>query len=137
VSLELYAFLEVLPDRGNWQAAIEQTGVDLQLDPDLDLNRHKGFSPCKLEGTSSGFELYVSTASEVIRDYPSAGAAAGARGHAICCRWGGDLAEAACVLVANLALARNFGGIVYDPAEDVVCDADALEKQVRECLDMI
>jgi hypothetical protein len=134
MSLELYAFVDSLPDRATWQSAIDRTGIDLQLDPELDLRKDEGFSPCQLQGASSGFELFVSPASVVLRDLPSVAAVAGSRPHVICCRWGGDLAESACVLGANLALARALGGVIYDPAEGAVLDDDALEKELRECL---
>jgi hypothetical protein len=134
MSLDLYTFLDALPDRQSWQAAIDQAGVDLQLDPDLDLTRDEGFSPSVIRGKASGFELDVSPASEVLRDHPSLKQAAGARSHAVCFRWGGDLAECACVLGASLALVRGFGAVAYYPADDIVYDADKLEKDLKECL---
>ena len=48
MSMELYAFIASLPDRDSWQAKIDDAGLDLQLDPDLDLSRDSGFSPCML-----------------------------------------------------------------------------------------
>ena len=134
MSLDLYTFLDALPTRQSWQAAIDQAGVDLQLDPDLDLTRDEGFSPCVIRGKASGFELHVSLASEVLRDQPALKQQAGARSHAICFRWGGDLAECACVLGASLALVRRFGVVAYYPADEIVYDADKLEKDLRECL---
>ena len=83
MSLDLYTFLDALPDRQSWQAAIDQAGVALTLDPDLDLTRDDGFSPCVLQGKASGFELDVMRASEVIRDYPSLKKAAGGRSHVV------------------------------------------------------
>ena len=133
MSLELYAFLEELPDRNRWQAGITRRGIDLQLDPDLDLTKDKGFSPCTVHGRSSGFELYVMSTPDVLGDYPSATSAAGTRPHAVCFRWGGDLAEAACVLGAALALATGFQAIVYDPAEDVVYDEVRLAEELKAC----
>ena len=134
MSLDLYTFVDALPDRQSWQAAVDQAGVDLKLDPDLDLTRDEGFSPCVIQGKASGFELRVSLASEVLRDYPSLKQVAGARSHAVCFRWGGDLAECACVFGASLALVRRFGAVAYYPADEIVYDADKLEKDLRECL---
>jgi hypothetical protein len=134
MSLDLYTFLESLPDRQTWQAAIDQTGVDLELDPDLDLSRDEGFSPCLLQGKASGFELQVMQASDLLRDYPALAQPAGLRSQAVCFRWGGDLAECACVLGAALALVRRFSAVAYYPADDLFYDVDTMEKELRECL---
>jgi hypothetical protein len=134
MSLELYAFLDALPDRQSWQAAINETGVDLQLDPDLDLGHDEGFSPCLIQAQPSGFELQVMPAAEVLRDHPPLVQPVGLRLHAVCFRWGGDLAECACVLGANLALLRKFDAVVYDPADGRFPDANTLETKLRECV---
>lgn len=134
MSLELYTFLDALPDRQAWQAAIDETDVDLKLDPELDLTGDSGFSPCVLKEQSSGFELQVMPAAELLRDNPSLVPSAGARLHAVCFRWGGDLAECACVLGATLALMRRFNAVAYDPAEGLCPDAGTLEQELRECL---
>lgn len=134
MSLELYAFLDALPDRQTWQAAIDETGVDLKLDPALDLSRDEGFSPCLIQEQSSGFELQVLPAAELFRDNPELVQPAGPRLHAVCFRWGGDLAECACVLGATLALLRRFSAVAYDPADGLFPDANTLETELRECL---
>lgn len=134
MSLNLYTFLDSLPDRASWQAAIDQTAIDLKLDPALDLAREEGFSPCLLQGSLSGFELYVTSASEVLTEYPSLNDAVGGRPHALCFRWGGNVAECACVLGANLALVRQFGAVPYYPVDEFVYDVARLEKELRECL---
>ena len=135
MSLDLYTFLDALPDKQSWQAAIDQTGIDLKIDPDLDLSRDQGFSPCQLRGSSSGFEVSVTTTAEVLRDYPSLSpAAVGSRPHVVCFRWGGEMAECACVLGANLALLRYFNGVAYYPADDLLCDIDQLEEELRQSL---
>src|SRR5262245_45979884 len=67
MSLDLLAFVDQLPDRASWQAAIDQAGVDLKLDPTLEVDRDEGFSPCEINGRSSGFELSTEPATEVLR----------------------------------------------------------------------
>lgn len=134
MSLELYAFVDRLPDWHIWQTAIDQTGFDLKLDPELDLSGDEGFSPCQIQGKASGFEIDVMPAAELLHEYPDLIPTVGARLHVVCFRWGGDFAEAACVLIASLALARNLGSIVYDPEERVVCEVASLENEIRDCL---
>jgi hypothetical protein len=137
MSLDQFVFLDALPDRQGWQSAIDKLGVDLQLDPDLDLSHDEGFSPCTLSGASSGFELQVGSASEPLCDHPSLAPAVGSRSHVICLRWGGDLAECGCVMVASLALVEAFGGVAYYPADDILYDAAKLKEDMLACLSAI
>ena len=134
MSLDLYTFVDQLPDRPTWQAAIDQTGVDLKLDPALDLARDAGFLPCEIQGKASGFELTVAPAAELLSSFPSLAAEVGTRPHVMCFRWGGDLAESACVLGANLALLRSFRAVVYYPADDIHYDVAGLEQELLDCL---
>jgi hypothetical protein len=134
MSLDLYVFVDRVPDRVAWQAAIDQTRVDLKLDPTLDVGRDEGFLPCELNGKSSGFELSLVPAAEVLGSYPSLKTSVGARLHAMCFRWGGDLVECACVLAATLGLVRGFKGVAYYPSDDLHYDVAGLEKDLRECL---
>jgi hypothetical protein len=134
MSLDLYAFVDVLPDRQSWQGGIEREGLELKLDPALDLGRNNGFSPCEINGLASGFELTSARTSEVLQHYPPLAATVGARAHVVCFRWGSDLAECACVLGAALALMQTFGAVAYYPADDIVYDVARLRNELRECL---
>jgi hypothetical protein len=109
-------------------------GVDLKLDSALEVGRNEGFSPCEIRGKASGFELTIERAAVVLGDYPSLVEAVGTRPHVVCFRWGGDLTECACVLSAALALVRSFGAVAYYPSDDLVYDAAALERDLRERL---
>jgi len=126
MSLDLYAFVNSLPSRANWQSAIDRAGIDLKLDPDLDLATDRGFSPCEIRGKASGFEITVEKSSRALEIYPSLTAVVGPRSNVICFRWGGDLAECACVMGASLALLRAFGAMAYYAAEDIVYDEATL-----------
>ena len=134
MSLDLYAFVSSLPNRADWQSAIDQVSIDLKLDPDLDLAADSGFSPCEIRGRPSGFEISVEEAAEALKAYPSLESAVGSRPHAIRFTWAGDLAECACVLGASLALVRASGAIAYYPADDITYDDASLERDLRECL---
>jgi hypothetical protein len=134
MSLDLYAFVSSLPNRADWQSAVDQVGIDLKLDPELDLAQDSGFSPCELRGKPSGFEISIEAASETLETYPSLESAVGSRSHVICFRWAGDLAECACVMGASLALVRAFGAIAYYPADDITYDEGSLERDLRGCL---
>lgn len=51
MSLELVVRLHsTLPTRTSWQAEIDRTGLDVQLDPELDLAKAGDFSPTTIQG---------------------------------------------------------------------------------------
>jgi hypothetical protein len=94
-----------LPEQQRWQAAIDSLGYDLQLDPQLSVRENSGFVPCTFKGRESGFEFDVFPASDIIETYPEFKEQFGGRDSSANFRWGGDLVEMACVLVASAALA--------------------------------
>ncbi len=132
--LELFAFVDDLLDRAEWQSAINLTGIDLKLDPTLNVGHDEGFWPCEIQGQSSGFELFVAPAAELLDSYPSLTNAVASRPHVIRFRWGGDLAECACVLGAALALVRTFQAVTYFVSDDLLYDVAGLEKDLSDCL---
>jgi hypothetical protein len=134
VSLEQYSFLNALPDRAAWQAAIDELGIDLKLDPEMDLARDSGFSPCEIKGRASGFEILVEKAEDVLGIYPTLKSRVAGRGWVMSFRWGGDFAECACVLGASHALLRSFGAVVCYPDDDIVYDEATLLRELRQCL---
>jgi len=136
MSLELHAFITAAnpPSRAEWQAAIERLGYPLTLDPGLDLPNDSGFSPCRLEGNDSGFELYVDSAQEMAESYPQIKPRIGDCRWCISFRWGGNLQECACAFAAAAGLIGCSGAIVYDPQDDTWCDAAHLRREFDSCL---
>jgi hypothetical protein len=135
MSLELHVLIaDEPPDRVQWQAAINRLGFPVTLDGELDLARSVGFSPCRLQGEESGFELHRDAPGELRATYPSLADIASNARHAISFRCGGDLGECACVMAAAAALVDAFGGLAYYPADDLICDLDSLRSDFKNCL---
>jgi hypothetical protein len=134
MSQELYAFVDALPHRAQWQAAIDQLAIDLQLDPTLDVATDRGFQPCTLRGQPCGFELSVWPTAAVLADRPSLATAVGTRPRVIAFRWGADLAECASALAATLALVRTCAAIAYSPDDATPYDTASLERDLHDCL---
>jgi len=108
---EQYAFLksDEVPNRTQWQSAIDRTGFDLKLDPDYDVQGDSGFVSCQLDGAESGVEIYFENSVEAIKPF---GDLPGDRDCYISFAWGGSMQECACAMVASYALAESFGAIV-------------------------
>ena len=71
-----------------------------------------GFLPCLLNGAPSGFEIDFGSTDDALEDFPHLKEHLGARDCEITFRWGGDMAECACVLIVCAALATDCGAVV-------------------------
>jgi hypothetical protein len=136
MSLELHVLVAgELPQRHLWQAAIDRLGIPVQLDPALDVETGRGYSPCKLRGEDSGFELGDEAAGALVDTYPTLAKAAGSGPRsAITFRWSGDMSECACVLGAAAGLVAGFGGVAYYPADDLLYDLGGLKLELDAAL---
>jgi hypothetical protein len=122
MSLQQTAYLARgnVPKRDALQAAVDSLGFDCSIDASFVPFASSGFLPCVLAGTESGFEIYFESAAEVLKDFPELSQSVGSRDVAIIFRWGGDIAECACVLIVSAALAKFFGAIVHDQDDNML-----------------
>ena len=135
MSIELHAFVPAsqLPTVTQWQTAIDALGYPVQLDQQLDWQATSGFTPCTIEGRSSGFELDVGEPSDVAEAYPGLAALVRDTAWAITFRWGGDLQECACALAAAAGLVRCCDARVYYPSDQMWYDGPQLHADFVAC----
>lgn len=136
MSLEQHAFLRrcSVPSREAWQTAILRLGFDMQLGPNLNPFEDSGFLPCKLAGNDSGFEIYYDPAAEVSIAYPGLKDKIAGRDYSISFRWGGDMIECACVLIASAALAKSFDAAVYCPGDNLFYGPEDLVREAQKAV---
>ena len=117
MSSEQYAFIHknAVPTREEWQSAIDAAGFDLQLDPELRPFEDSGFSPCRLFGSGTGFEIYYDGSRETIDEFSEI---SDGRDFCISFRWGASFAEGAAAMIASYVLAASFGAIVSYEGDD-------------------
>ena len=132
--MEMVAFIhsEKLPNRQQWQDAIDAHKVPLVLDPELDLATDSGFSPCKLRGELSGFELDIEKVADLAGDPQRL--SIGDRDVAIIFTWGSRLAEGACVTGATLALASSCDAVIYYSDDDQILSQNELKNDLAQLL---
>lgn len=133
MSMELHVLLSNtrLPDVREWQAAIDALGFDVKLDPSLAVETGRGFLPARFKGRDSGFEFTVWPASDISDTYPEFANQFAGRDRAANFRWGGDLIEMACALVASAALAQLSDGVWFDPQEGTCSDGAGAVEQAK------
>jgi len=136
MSLEMHVFLEKrrVPDRASWQAAVDSLALPFQLDSDLDPIHDTGFSPSKINGLDSGFEIYSESAAGLLQDHAELAKAVGSRDWCISFRWGGDMNECACVLAASAALVKLCDALAYYPDDNLTYDLKRLIAETQSCL---
>jgi hypothetical protein len=136
MSLEINVFLDKgrVPNRSSWQAAVASLGIPLELDPALDPFHDRGFSPSKVKGLDSGFEIYSEPAVSLVENQPELARTVGERDWCISFRWGGDLNECACVMAASAALVKLCDAVAYYPDDNLTYDLNGLLDAAKECL---
>ena len=123
-----------VPDRAKLEEAVRALGFDLSIDEFYEPFNCSGFLPCVLKGRNSGFEIYFDSPTEAIENFPHLKEEVGTRDCAITFRWGGDIAECACVLIVSAALAKNFDALVHYHGGDLVYTPDQLIEQANQAL---
>ena len=121
-----------VPDRAKLEDAVRALGFDLSIDEFYRPFDCSGFLPCVLRGKQSGFEIYFESPEEVLQRFPHLKEHVGNRDCAITFRWGGDMAECACVLIVSAALAAHFGAVVHYRDDDLVYTADGLVEHAKQ-----
>jgi hypothetical protein len=139
MAVELHIFIQDsrVPTRENWQCAIEQLGFPTVLDASLDLRRDAGFTPTIYKGRSTGFELRLDPAADVLSSYSHIAPKLGSRDRCATFRWGSDLTECAAALSAAAALTNVTDGVYFYPDDDVLYNADEAVEATRRDLSSI
>ncbi len=137
MSIEIHAFIrsKSIPSRDAWQRSIASLDLALELDKELDPLHNIGYVPCLLRGQSSGFELYLDDAGELLAYYPHRLNELAGLDKSLTFRLSSDLTECACATAAAVALVSNHGAIVYDPGGDrLYVGEDDLLGEARELI---
>jgi hypothetical protein len=135
VSNNQFAFIHKskVPSQGAWQAAIDSTGFDFQLDPSLKPFEDEGYRPCKLFSADAGFEIFYGPAAEIFEEPEELAALAGDRDYCITMNWGGEMRDCAAVMIASYALAKNFGAAISYEGDEV----NSLEELLRQTNEIV
>jgi hypothetical protein len=123
-----------VPNRERLQAAVDSLGYDCKIDTLYVPFECSGFLPCVLSGKLSGFEIYFDSPADLLQASPSLTKMVGTRDVAITFRWGGDMAECACVLIVCAALAKSFDAVVHYHDDDMLYSADQLLQELKIAL---
>lgn len=139
MSVELHIFMQDsrVPNRDEWQHAIECLSFSTVLDLPLDLRRDTGFTPTTYKGQSTGFELYLEPTADVLSGYSHIESKVAGRDKCATFRLGSSFTECAAALSAAAALVKLTDGVYYYPDDDVLYNADEAVEAIRRDLGSI
>ena len=126
VAIELHVFISGagVPTACAWQEAINRAGFPAKLDTSVEVQTHAGFWPASYKERPTGFEFYLTPATDFLKTYPRVADRVGDRTICATFRWGGSLLEMCIALSAAAALTKLTDGIYFYPDDDIVYGAD-------------
>lgn len=132
---EQFAFIkkDTLPNRNDWQSAIESCGFDFVLNSEFNPVSDSGFLPCKLNGKDAGVELYFDDSEETLGQFLEL---AGDNDCCILFRWGGSMAECATAMIMSYALAKSYNAIISFEGEEPTTDLNTLKVETDQIIEL-
>ncbi|MGH9228759.1 MAG: hypothetical protein ACRD07_08525 [Acidimicrobiales bacterium] len=131
VSVDQFVFLRKadMPSTSRWQAALDQLGIDLQLNPTLDPSVHSGYWPALLGDHDSGFEYLCGSIPDAFGAPPPDGL--NGRDYVINLVTHSDLRELRCAMYAASALAVACDGLCFDEETGGLTSASAVLQEAH------
>lgn len=131
-----FLFSHIFPTKESLQKAVDDLGFGLMLDPELDVEKGEGFSPCDLQGYEDvGFEIEIGTVDELFEDEDDEEFAEhiGKRNRYISMSWGGNYEDCLSVMIVTKALLRSFDAVTTYDCEEPDSESE-IEAGIQECL---
>jgi hypothetical protein len=126
MSVDQFVFLREadLPSTSQWQATLDQLGIDLQLDTTVEPNGHSGYWPARFGGQDSGFEYFCGSIPDAFGAPPPDGL--NDRDYVVNLVTHSDMHELRCAMYAASALAAVCDGLCFDEEADALTTATAV-----------
>jgi hypothetical protein len=121
------------PDWSSWNQALWEARVPASLARSVDLQRHNGFLPVRVQGRATGFYFMVESASDLAMQYPALASVPLTKPIVYSLSYGRPDECAAAFLSASVLVSR-FQGIVFDPQQGLMLSLDQVNDGARQCL---
>lgn len=121
------------PDWSSWNQALWEARVPASLARSVDLQRHNGFLPVRVQGRATGFYFMVESASDLAVQYPALASVPLTKPVVYSLSYGRPEECAAAFLSASVLVSR-FQGIVFDPQQGLMLSLDQVNDGARQCL---
>ena len=118
-----------LPSHNRWQRAIDDEGIDLQMD-EFSTREHLGFVPAKLNGQSCGFEYFFHPVEP--SEEEDFGTELGGRDRSVCFRFHGNEIDGQAAMLSAAVLTKLTNGVFFDPQGGGFATGDGVFTLVRQ-----
>jgi hypothetical protein len=124
------------PDWSSWNQALWEAHVPASLARSVDLQRHNGFLPVRVQGRATGFYFMVESASDLAMQYPALAAVPLSKPIVYSLSYVRPQECAAAFLSASVLVSR-FQGVVFDPQQGLMLSLEQVNDGARQCLALV
>jgi len=121
------------PDWSSWNQALWEAHVPASLARSVDLQRHNGFLPVRVQGRATGFYFVEESASDLAMQYPALAAVPLSKPIVYSLSYGRPEECAAAFLSASVLVSR-FQGVAFDPQQGLMLSLEQVDDGARQCL---
>jgi len=124
------------PDWSSWNQALWEAHVPASLARSVDLQRHNGFLPVRVQGRATGFYFMEESASDLAMQYPALASVPLSKPIVYSLSYGRPEECAAAFLSASVLVSR-FEGVVFDPQQGLMLSLEQVNDGARQCLALV
>lgn len=125
------------PDWSSWNQALWEAHVPASLARSVDLQRHSGFLPVRVQGRATGFYFLVESATDLAVQYPALATVPVVKPVVYSLSYGGRPEECAAVFLSASILVSRFDGIAFDPQQGALLSLEQVNDGARQCLSLL
>jgi hypothetical protein len=125
------------PDWSSWNQALWEAHVPASLSRSVDLQRHSGFLPVRVQGHATGFYFLVESASDLVLQYPALASVPLSKPIVYSLSYGAHPEECAAAFLSASVLVSRFQGIVFDPQQGMLLSLGQVNDGARQCLSLV
>jgi hypothetical protein len=136
MSVELLVVLAAskAPNWASWNDALFAAHVPASFSRSVDLRRHTGFLPVRVQGRATGLYFLVESASDLSVQYPSLANTPLQDPIVYSLSYGGHSDECAAVFLSASVLVSRFDGVAFDPQQGALLSLEQVMDGARQCL---
>lgn len=125
------------PDWSSWNQALWEAHLPASLARSVDLRRHNGFLPVRVQGHATGFYFLVESASDLAQQYPALATVPLEKPVVYSLSYGARPEECAATFLSASVLVSRFQGVVFDPQQGALLSLEQVNDGARQCLSLL
>ena len=125
------------PDWSSWNQALWEAHVPASLARSVDLQRHNGYLPVRVQGRATGFYFQVESAADLRVQYPALTTVPVIKPIVYSLSYGAHPEECAAVFLSASVLVSRFDGVVFDPQQGMLLSLEQVQDGARQCLSLV